>query len=162
MRARAILRRRLVDPLARLLRAGATPRELAWSLALGLAVGIVPVLGVSTLLCAAVALALRLNLPAIQLVNYLLTPLQLMLIIPFLRLGELLTGAPPFPVTLASGLALLSAGVPDAVRVLAVAIVHATVGWLAVAPLVAYASFRALAPALRGLRPSQPSPDGAS
>ena len=61
-------------------------------------------------------------MPAIQLVNYLLTPLQLLLIIPLLRFGELLVNAPRFPVTLESGLALLSHGVINAVQILATAI----------------------------------------
>ena len=81
MHHRAFLQRRLVDPLLALLRQGVSPRELALCLALGTTIGLIPVLGVSTLLCALAALMLRLNMPAIQLVNYLLSPLQLILII---------------------------------------------------------------------------------
>jgi uncharacterized protein (DUF2062 family) len=153
---KGLARRRIVEPLLRLLRSGVAPRELALAIALGATIAIVPVLGVSTPLCAAVALALRLNLPAIQLVNYLLTPVQLLLIIPFLRLGEAITGAPRFPITLDSGLALLSNGVLDAVRVLAVAIVHASLAWLLVAPLLAFVLFRICLPALRRLLRAQP------
>src|SRR6187399_1944856 len=101
---REFLQSRLADPLRTLLRQGVTPRELALCLALGTALGLIPILGVSTALCALGALVLRLNMPAIQLVNYLLTPLQLVLIIPLLRFGEYLVGAPRFPVTLESGL----------------------------------------------------------
>lgn len=72
------------------LRQGISPRKLALTLALGFAIGCIPVLGLPTLLCAALALALRLNLPAIQAANYLAMPLQLVLIVPFVRLGELL------------------------------------------------------------------------
>src|SRR3954471_2963293 len=146
---RDFLRRRLVDPLLALLRQGVTPDKLALSVALGVAIGLVPVLGVSTPLCALVALALGLNMPSIQLVNYLLTPLQLLLIIPWLRFGEALTRAPRFPITLESGLALLSHGVIDAVVVLGVAIVHATRGWLVLAPLIAFVLYRALAHTFR-------------
>jgi hypothetical protein len=149
---REFLHRRLLTPLLALLRQGVTPRELALCLALGTTIGLIPVLGVSTALCALVALALRLNMPAIQLVNYLLTPLQLILIIPLLRFGELLAGAPRFPVTLESGLALLSRGVIDAIRILATAIAHATLGWLVVAPLLAFLLYRGLEPVLRHLR----------
>ena len=149
---REFLQSRLADPLRTLLRQGVTPRELALCLALGTALGLIPILGVSTALCALVALVLRLNMPAIQLVNYLLTPLQLVLIIPLLRFGEYLVGAPRFPVTLESGLALLSQGVIDAIRILASAIAHATLGWLVVAPLLAFALFRVLEPVLRHLR----------
>jgi uncharacterized protein (DUF2062 family) len=144
---RGFLHRRLVAPLRRLLWQGVTPHKLGLSLSLGVSLGLVPVLGLSTALCAVAAVALRLNLPAIQLVNYLLTPLQLLLIIPQLRFGEWLAQAPPFPVTLESGLALLSQGALMAAGVLATAILHAALGWLALAPLptlILYYAFRRL------------------
>lgn len=67
---------------------GISPRRLALTLALGFAVGCVPVVGIPTVLCAGLALALRLNLPAIQAANYAAMPLQLALIVPFVRLGN--------------------------------------------------------------------------
>lgn len=151
---RDFLQRRLVAPLLALLKQGVTPRKLALSLALGIVIGLVPILGISTALCALIALVLRLNMPTIQLVNYLLTPLQLLLIIPQLRFGEMLASAPRFPITLESGLALLSHGVINAVTVLATAIVHATLGWLVAAPLAAVLLFRILEPVLRHLTPA--------
>jgi uncharacterized protein (DUF2062 family) len=66
---------------------GISPRRLALTLALGFAVGCIPVVGIPTLVCAGLALALRLNLPAIQAANYAVMPLQLLLIVPFVRLG---------------------------------------------------------------------------
>jgi uncharacterized protein (DUF2062 family) len=66
---------------------GISPRRLALTLALGFAVGCIPVVGIPTLVCAALALTLRLNLPAIQAANYVVMPLQLLLIVPFVRLG---------------------------------------------------------------------------
>jgi uncharacterized protein (DUF2062 family) len=65
------------------------------TLALGFAVGCIPVVGLPTLLCAALALMLRLNLPAIQAANYAAMPLQLALIVPFVRLGGWLAAAHP-------------------------------------------------------------------
>jgi uncharacterized protein (DUF2062 family) len=144
-----ILQRRLVAPLMALLRQGVTPRKLALSVALGIGLGLVPVLGVSTALCAIAALVLGLNLPAIQLVNYLLTPLQLLLIIPQLRFGEWLAQAPAFPITLESGLALLAQGVLPAIRELAAAIGHATLGWLVLAPPAVFLLSIALESAFR-------------
>jgi uncharacterized protein (DUF2062 family) len=67
---------------------GISPRRLALTLALGFAVGCIPVVGIPTVLCAGLALALRLNLPAIQMANYVAMPLQLALIVPFVRLGR--------------------------------------------------------------------------
>ncbi|MDR3739400.1 MAG: DUF2062 domain-containing protein [Terracidiphilus sp.] len=67
---------------------GVSPRRLALTLALGFAIGCLPVVGITTALCALVALALRLNLPAIQAANYVAMPLQLVLIVPFVRMGR--------------------------------------------------------------------------
>jgi uncharacterized protein (DUF2062 family) len=69
------------------LRQGISPRRLALTLALGFAIGCIPVVGIPTLACAALALTLRLNLPAIQAANYAVMPLQLALIAPLVRMG---------------------------------------------------------------------------
>jgi uncharacterized protein (DUF2062 family) len=76
---------------------GVTPLRLAVTLALGFAVGCIPVIGIPTVLCAGLALALRLNLPAIQAANYAAMPLQLALIVPFVRLGGWLVSTPAHP-----------------------------------------------------------------
>jgi uncharacterized protein (DUF2062 family) len=70
---------------------GISPQRLAITLSLGFAVGCIPVIGIPTALCAGLALALRLNLPAIQAANYAAMPLQLALIVPFVRLGGRIT-----------------------------------------------------------------------
>lgn len=84
------------------LRQGISPRRLALTLALGFAVGCIPVVGIPTVLCAALALALRLNLPAIQAANYAAMPLQLALIVPFVRLGGWLISEKPARAPVAS------------------------------------------------------------
>jgi uncharacterized protein (DUF2062 family) len=143
-----VLRRRVWVPILDLLRQGVTPEKIALSLAFGLGLGIIPILGVSTILCTAAAVVWRLNLPAIQLVNYLASPIQLLLIIPFVRLGEHLVGAPPQPITLEAGFTLLSAGVLNAIVILWDAIVHAALAWIVVGPPVIYGLYRVLKPLL--------------
>ena len=69
------------------MRQGISPRRLALTLALGFAIGCIPIIGVPTALCLLVALGLRLNMPAIQAANYAAMPAQILLIIPFVRLG---------------------------------------------------------------------------
>jgi uncharacterized protein (DUF2062 family) len=142
------IRRRLVEPVLGFLRQGVTPDKLALSLAFGIGIGIFPVLGVSTIACTAVALALRLNLPAIQLFNYLAGPLQLVLIIPFVRVGEHVVGSPPQPLTISAGFEILAQGVVHAIVVLWDAIVHAAIGWIVLGPLLIYAMYRLARPLL--------------
>ena len=81
-------RRRVVNVIVGQLKQGITPDKIALTIALGASLAIFPILGSTTLLCAATAVWLRLNQPVIQLVNYLAYPLQLILLIPFYRAGE--------------------------------------------------------------------------
>ena len=70
------------------LRQGISPRRLALTLVLGFVVGCIPVVGLPTALCAVIAVAFRLNQPAIQAANYIAMPFQVALIVPLLRMGE--------------------------------------------------------------------------
>ncbi len=140
------LRRRLWEPLVALLRQGISPRRLALCVAIGIVVGNAPILGTSTILCTVIALLFRLNLPAIQLVQAAMAPTQVLLIIPYVRLGEWLLGAPRQPLSIEADLALLGQGIGRAVIVLWDAILHAGFAFLIVAPLATYALYRILAP----------------
>ena len=85
-------RRRVIEPVSGMLRQGLSPEQLALTVAVGAGVGLVPFLGAITTLATLVALRLRLNVAAMQLVSHLMTPLQLLLIIPLLRQGARLFG----------------------------------------------------------------------
>ena len=135
---------RILDPLLKFLRQGTSPQGLALCVAIGVVVGNIPILGVSSLLCAAIALGLGLNLPAIQIVQAAMAPTQLLLIIPFVRLGEWLLHAPHQAVSIKEGMALMSQGVWHAVVVLWDAILHAGFAWLLVAPVAIYLLYQVL------------------
>ena len=94
------LQKRLVRPIRKLLIQGITPEKIALSLAFGIMLGVFPVMGTPSLLCLLVALIFRLNLAALQLVNILVSPLWLVLLIPFTRAGERLFGAPRLTMTI--------------------------------------------------------------
>ena len=70
------------------LSSGLEPRQLAFTLALGFAIGCIPLLGVTTGICALLAMLFGLNMPAIQAANWLAMPFQMVLLIPFLKLGQ--------------------------------------------------------------------------
>jgi uncharacterized protein (DUF2062 family) len=115
---------------------GISPQRLALTLALGFAIGCFPVVGIPTAVCAGLALALRLNLPAIQAANYAVMPLQLALIVPFVRLGGRLFAFGPQQ-ELAAG-ALLHASPLMVVSQVGGLAGQAMLGWLLIAvPAVA-------------------------
>ena len=80
--------------------------------------------------------------------NYLASPLQLALIIPFVRVGEHLLGLKAQPLSISEGFRIMAAGIVHAVIVLWDAIVHAALGWIVIGPVLIYALYRAFRPVL--------------
>ena len=144
-----ILYRKLVLPILDLLRQGVTPEKLALGLAIGGALGVFPALGCTTLLCTIVAIVLRLNLPAIQIVNYFVYPIQIALLVPFFRLGEKLFRAAPLPVSIAQIQGMIHANAWAAVRFLWTTTWHAIVAWGLIAPVFVGLAYLILTPILR-------------
>jgi uncharacterized protein (DUF2062 family) len=140
------LRRRFLDPLLAFLMQGISPNRLALCVAVGVVVGNIPVLGVSTILCTLIALLFRWNLPAIQLVQAAMAPTQILLIIPFVRLGEWLLHDGTQAVSIRGAFALMAQGVWHSVVVLRDAIFHGCVAWALIAPFCIYLIYRLLTP----------------
>ncbi len=80
-----------------LFRQGMSPEKLALTISLGAALGIIPIFGFVTAVCAAIAAWWRLNVPLTLAVLYLVMPLQILLFVPFIRLGELLFSIEKLP-----------------------------------------------------------------
>ena len=115
-------KRWLPQPLLSLSPRGMSPEAVALSVAVGFALGVFPLPWCPTLLCALAALILHLNAPAVQVVNYLVYPLQLALFTPFMRLGGRLVQFP----------AIVHAGAWRAVFGVLGAVAHALAGWLCI------------------------------
>jgi uncharacterized protein (DUF2062 family) len=87
-----IWQRRFVQAVLTQLTQGVTPDRIAATLAVGTVCSLLPFLGFTTLLNLGVGLALRMNQPILQALNQLLGPLQLALILGYVRAGEWLWG----------------------------------------------------------------------
>jgi len=141
--------RRGVLPILALLRMGATPRTLAWSIAAGLLIGINPLIGTTTILCLVAAFSFRLNLVASQIANHAMFPLELALLLPFIRLGSRIFHTAAMP--LSPHLSLLAARTSplQLTRQLWMWEWHAFVVWAAVSVVAAPPIALALTPLLR-------------
>lgn len=80
--------RKFIIPLRRVIKSGISIKRLSVSLALGITIGLIPLYGLTTLLVALIALSLRLNHVAMQAAHYAVHPLQLALLIPFFKIGD--------------------------------------------------------------------------
>ncbi len=144
-------RRRVVDPLARQLTQGLSPERLALALAVGGAIALNPFLGTTTLGCVAAGVALRLNQPALQIANLLGAPLQLALLVPWVRAGEWLYRADPMPLNPALLVEQFVAAPGQFLERFGTSGLHAATAWLLTAPLLGAALHFALRPLLRAL-----------
>jgi uncharacterized protein (DUF2062 family) len=144
-------RRWLVTPVVAQLTVGITPDRLGWTIALGIVLGIFPILGTPTLMCLLAAHSLRLNHPVIQVAKELVYPLHLVLIPVFIRLGERLYGVP-----------LTSFSIPDLLgrfkndplqfgMDFGMTACHAVIVWLLIAPFAAILIKWGLTPVMRKL-----------
>jgi uncharacterized protein (DUF2062 family) len=150
--------RRIIRPIISLLKQGVTPEKIALSLALGIVLGIFPVLGVTTLLCALAALLFKLSLPAIQIVNYLMYPLQLALLLPFYRAGEWLFNAEHLPISVKEITAMIDEDAWGAILFLWDTTVHAIGAWFLVGPIIALILYSLLKLGISRLRLEKESP----
>ena len=110
---------------------------VALILALGVVLGTFPIYGCPTIFCAVAALVLRLNIPALQLVNQLASPLQLALLAPLARVGSRMVNTPA-----GSGMA----------SKLAAAALAAMAGWCSICVPLGIALYFVLLHALRRAR----------
>jgi uncharacterized protein (DUF2062 family) len=135
---------------------GMTPERLALCIGLGIAFGLVPALGTTTLLCTLAAFLFRLNLPAIQLVNYFVYPLQLALLIPFIRAGEWLFGTEgSLNLSLESIQRMMKADLWETVISLWSTTMRAVMVWLLIAPVIVALVYLSMTPLLKKLKPEQ-------
>jgi uncharacterized protein (DUF2062 family) len=139
------------DPIIALLKQGITPQKIAMGLAFGIVIGIFPVVGSTTMLCTIAAIIFRLNLPAVQVINWLVYPLQLLLLVPFFHFGDFLFGVEPLPLSAQELVAMFRADFWGSILSLWDATMHAIVAWLLVEPPVILVLYVIFIPLLRRL-----------
>ena len=142
---------------------GLSPEKAALGLALGVALGVFPVLGTTTLLCVAAGTALRLNHGLIQSANYAISLVYLPAFYGLVRLGEAVTGRSPLPLSLQALAARITSDPMALFTGLGAVGGYALLGWIVAAPLLAgltyVVAFVTLRAATRGPWLTRAAPD---
>jgi len=144
-------RERVLGLIVAQLTQGVTPQKIALTIALGVSLAMFPILGSTTLLCAVVAVCLKLNQPIIQLVNWLAYPLQFAMLIPLVRMGEWLTRAPRMGFSIPELIRKFHESPVNFLREFGMTGVHGIIAWLLIAPLSAALIYFLLLPPLKKL-----------
>jgi len=151
MSERSFLRRKIGDPILQQFTQGISPEKIALTVAVGSTIAVNPIVGTTTILCFLAAWVLRLNQPIIQAINWSSYALQLLLIFPFIRLGERIFGAPRENRSLERLVAMMKADLVGALANVRATLGHAVVAWLVVAPFLVGVIYFGTLPVFRAL-----------
>jgi uncharacterized protein (DUF2062 family) len=155
---RGIWRRRVVGVTMAQLRQGITPQKIALTIALGFVLGLFPILGTTTALCALFGLLWRLNQPIIQLVNWVAAPLQIPGIYLFVRIGEWLTRTPPVSFSVTALMLAFKASPLQFLRQYGATGLRGVLAWCLIAPAIAALLYGACLPILKRMGRHLPAP----
>lgn len=153
-----LLKKRLYGPIKTQLTQGATPLALSRAIATGCLGGIFPILGSTTLLVTAAGIVFKLNQTVLQTINWFIYPLQLALILPFIRFGEMLHGAEHMPISIPQLLERFQDSPGGFFAEFGITLWHAIAGWLMVAPPLWLIIRTATLPVLKKAAARLPSP----
>jgi len=152
------LRRKVRDPLIAELRQGATPEAVAAAVTVSLAISVNPIIGTTTVGCIVAGRLFRLNHVVMQVVNHVSYPLQIILIVPFVRLGETVTGAEHVPLSPSAIVDEFSRSFGGFLQKFGMAYAHGIIGWLIVVPAAAWLLNFALRAVFRRVLPKPSAP----
>jgi uncharacterized protein (DUF2062 family) len=127
---------KIIEPLLKFLRQGMSPQKLALTLAFGITLGIFPIIGTTTGICILAAFLFRLNLAALQLINYIVYPVQIICVIPFYKSGAILFQDKAFTMDLTMLKNRISENLSGTVIELWSATWHAAATWLIISPML--------------------------
>lgn len=126
----------VVKPVVAQLAQGTTPSKIAQAIAFGVATGVFPLLGTTTLLGLGVGILLKLNQPVLQVFRELVYPLQLATILLFMRAGESLFGAAHVPLSISMMMDRFFADPGQFMKEFGMIGLYGVVVWLLLAPLL--------------------------
>jgi len=130
---------RIKDPLKNVFKQGLTPESISFSFACGVSGGLFPIPGVTTLICFIYTYLFKINAVVAQIVNLLLTPVQLMCVFLFVELGDMLFFTNTDLTVLSEA---MSEGVWMTINVAGASLLRAIIAWALVSvfiiPLIYY------------------------
>jgi uncharacterized protein (DUF2062 family) len=143
-------RRRVLQPIRTQLTQGVSPDQIAATLAVGTACSVFPIFGITSLVNLGVGISLRMNQPILQALNQLLGPVQIALILVYVRLGEVIWRSEEHQLTMGQMMREFhERSLVEFVQQFSWAGVHALTAWVITSPLLVGALYVSLRPAIR-------------
>jgi len=155
---RSVWQRRVRDPLVALLVQGLSADRIALMLGVGSVCSLFPFLGFTSLLNLAAGWWLGLNQPLLQALNQLLGPVQLAMIVVYVRCGEWIWQVQDGRFSVGAMLRTFrEASLGEFLQAFGWTGVHAATAWILTSPLLLAVVYFSTRPALRRLASKRPA-----
>ena len=143
---------RVLIPLSNIRKQGFSSQTLALSVSIGIIGGAFPVFGFATYVCLLLTLVFKQNIIIVQVANWLVYPLQILLLIPFMKLGNSIITGDELTISMHQVVIAFQSGLLNGIREVGIISLYGIIAWLAVAVpslFILYALFFIL---FRGLK----------
>jgi len=122
---------RVLIPISNIRKQGFSSETLALSVSIGIIGGAFPVLGFASYVCLLLTLVFKQNIIIVQVVNWLAYPLQILLLIPFMKLGNSIFAGGDLTITMHQVVIAFQSGLMNGIREIGMFSLYGVIAWVA-------------------------------
>jgi uncharacterized protein (DUF2062 family) len=127
------IKNKILIPFKIIPRQGLSSEKLALSFTIGIVAGSFPVIGLTSVLSLLILMVLKQNFTIVQAMNWIVAPFQLVMIIPFMRLGAIVLFKDNLNITFAHIIKAFEPGIWEGLLTLGMLHVYGVLGWIIIA-----------------------------
>jgi len=124
---------RILIPVSNIRKEGFSSETLALSISIGIIGGAFPVLGLASYVCLLLTFSLRQNIIIVQVVNWLVYPIQILLLIPFMKLGNAIFGGGDITLTFHQVVVAFQSGILNGIKLIGIISLYGVIAWVVMA-----------------------------
>jgi uncharacterized protein (DUF2062 family) len=124
---------RVLIPVSNIRKQGFSPETLALSISIGIIGGAFPAIGFASYICLLLTLVFKQNIIIVQVVNWLVYPLQILLIIPLMKLGNSIFTGGELTITLHQVVSAFQSGIMNGIQLIGIISLYGIIAWAIIA-----------------------------
>jgi len=124
---------RILTPVSNIRKQGFSSETLALSISIGIIGGAFPVLGLASYMCLLLTLTFRQNIIIVQVINWLVYPIQILLLIPFMKLGNAIFGGSDMTLTFHQVVVAFQSGILNGLKLIGIISLYGVTAWVVIA-----------------------------
>lgn len=124
------VKHKILIPFRIIPREGLSSEKLALSFTIGIIGGSFPVIGFTSLISLLLLMVLKQNFTIVQAMNWIAAPIQLVMIIPFMRLGAIVLFKDNLSITLRHIIKAFNPGIWEGLKTVGLFHLYGVIGWL--------------------------------